>query len=953
MEVQAVKAPALEPVRRPLVQPGTMQKTGCLWCPLLPWSADFDAHRSAFCRDAEKVLSKEPDGHTVRSRAISEEWSAVDVLFVGEAPGADEDKQGQPFIGRSGKLLRNAIEDVFKGAQVNVGISNLIRCRPPRNRNPNRTEIQSCSPELLREIAARKPRLLVVLGNYSMEFLTGKTGITTLAGKVLQATHPDVEGMPVVACLHPAYVLRFDHELTKFVSALQVARDVLTGEHVAKLGVGEVFVLDDLDDVRALFESFALNDRPVAFDTETGSLNWWQTSFPRLLCFSFSDEEGTSYVIPYDHAESPWRADGPKVGEREELDQLLRDFFLSSIPKLAQNGKFDAKHIRAALGVVPVNVRDTMTTHLMLDERRGTHGLDSLAFQYTGMGGYDSVLDDYKSRHAAADPERGGSYANIPADLLFQYAGCDADVTLRVNNGLREESEYRTNPRFQRLSETFLPALSETLADMEWNGAKIDPAIVAELDVQYTAEMERASAEIAGLETVQKLVSNERLPSFNPGSSQQLQTILFSPDYYDERPVHLTKGGLERLAVRHQRKLAEWRPRKKVKEPEFTETVMEALARKEWGHFSTDAEALQELEMRGNELAAKIVSYRGVATLHGTFVKPLMTQLDPFDCIHCQYLLHGTVTGRLASIEPNLQNIPNKGEGRVKYAYVSRFGNEGLICQADYSQIELRIGASVFEEPTMIRAYCNGIDVHTLTAIEIAKMTAEQYGKLEKHVQKAWRNRAKRINFGILYQGGPKALVKTLKKDGIFISEDEASALIDRYYEIRPALRAGIDRIEKSVMSRGYLESFTGRRRRVPEVESVDQQLVSRALRQAVNFPVQSGASDMTLMSLVLIDREMKRREMRSLIILTVHDSIVFDCHVDEFVEVLRIAKETMETLPSRSDEVLPGLDWKWLKTPIVAECEAGTRWGTTVEFNPFTGSVDELWDRMAAQEAA
>lgn len=940
------------PAPRPIIEPGGLQKSGCLWCPLLPWSADFDEHRPTFCRDGDKVLAKEPDGHVVRSRAVSEEWTEVDVLFVGEAPGADEDKQGIPFVGRSGKLLRTGIEEVFD-PKVTVGIANLVRCRPPRNRDPNRTEVQSCSPELIREIAARKPKVIVVLGNHSMNFLTGHTGITTFTGKVLEATHPEVLGIPVVACLHPAYILRFDHELPKFLDALTVARDVLTGNHEQKAGVGEVLVLDDLDDVRALLAAFQTDGDRVAFDTETGSLNWWQDEFPRLLCFSFANEEGTSYVVPFDHAESPWCVGGPKEHEREELIAVLAEFFTSDVPKLAQNGKFDSKHIRAAIGVLPVNVLDTMTTHLTLDERRGTHGLDALAYQYTGMGGYERALSDYVNSHAEANPDRGGSYANIPGEILFKYAGWDADATLRVFHGLQAEDSYRKNPRFQRLAEMFFPALSEVLTELEWNGAQIDPKIVSELDVSYRGEMERISDEITNLDTVQAFVAKKELERFNPGSSKQLQEILFSPDFYGVAPITLTKGGLDRLRLRHQRAVEAWRPAKSKKQPAFTDVVMEALKRGEYGHFSTDAEALQELDLGGNELASKIVEYRAVATLHGTFIKPLMLLLDPEGRIHGSFLEHGTVTGRLASVDPNLQNIPNKGEGKVKWAYVSRFGDEGVICQADYSQIELRIGASIFNEPSMIRAYCEGVDVHTLTAIEIAKLTPEAYKALDKNEQKAWRTRAKRINFGILYQGGPAALVKTLKKDGVFITFEEAEKLIERYYEIRPALRAGIDRLQNRVKKTGYLESFTGRRRRVPEVESVDEKLVSRALRQAVNFPVQSGASDMTLMSLVLIHREMRKRGLRSRIILTVHDSIVFDCHVDEFIEVMQLAKTIMETLPQRSDEVLPGIDWSWLKTPIVADCDVGTRWGTTIEFNPFECDIDDLWSKMAAKEAA
>ena len=186
-----------------------------------------------------------------------------------------------------------------------------------------------------------------------------------------------------------------------------------------------------------------------------------------------------------------------------------------------------------------------------------------------------------------------------------------------------------------------------------------------------------------------------------------------------------------------------------------------------------------------------------------------------------------------------------------------------------------------------------------------------------------------------MYGGGPPALQTALRKDGVFLSLDECSELIERYFEVRPKLKKGIEKLEKEVCKTGYLESFTGRRRRIPEVFSEDEQIVARALRQSVNFPIQNGASEMTLMSLVLIWKRMQERGYRSKIILTVHDSIVFDLHVDEAYEVLALAKYVMENITELSDEVLPGLDWSWLTVPLVADCEIGVNWHMLVGIDP------------------
>lgn len=946
---------ALEIVPENFVRRGENEKSGCLWCSLLVWSHDFPKFEHAFCRNTQAIRDREPDGHKVTTRRVTEAWDPCDILFVGEAPGADEDREGVPFIGRSGNMLRTAIEE-YVTATKSVGITNVVRCRPPRNRDPGKTEIQACSPDLLREIEARKPKVVVCLGNHSLNFLTGQTGIMSFTGKVLACTRPEFPDLKVVACLHPAFILRFDHELERFIDAIQVANSVLAGTYEERQGVGSYYTLTEIEDVEALFAAFQEDGKPVAHDTETGHLKWWATDFPPLLCLSFSNEPGTGFTIPFDHPDSPWRIGGPKEHERPRLIAALQNHFESPIPKRAQNGKFDRNHIRMHLGVVPANTIDTMASHLTVDETKMSHGLKRLSYAYSGMGGYERDLELYKKSkdNKAADPERGGSYANIPGHILFVYAAMDADATVRVDLGIRADPEFERSERFSLLADGFFPRLSDTLADIEWNGAQINSEIVRTLDVRFRKTMEDLETEIQKLPQViayrRARVAAEKEDRFNPGSWQQLGVVLFDPAYFGEKPAKLTSGGMDRLRARYKAARAVWMQSegKKIgREPSFGAIVAKAVEDREWDFFSTDAEVLQELEKRGNPLAAKIIEYREAQTLHGTFVVPLLTQLDPFGRIHGTFNLWGTVTGRLSSSDPNLQNIPNKDEGLIKHSYVSRFGAEGVLLQADYSQIELRIAASIFNESAMIQAYLDGEDVHTQTAVMISGLTPEEYEELSADERKQWRTRAKRINFGILYGGGPAALVKTLKKDGIFITFDEAEALIALYFEKRPELRRGIERLEAEVRRTGYLESFTGRYRRVPEVRSEDEQLVSRALRQSINFPVQSGASDMTLMALVLIHEEMQRRGLRSMIVLTVHDSILFDCHVDEFAEVAQLAKSIMENLQTLSDQVLPGIDWSWLKTPIVADFEAGTSWGTMVGFDPENPDYDALWEGM------
>lgn len=1211
----AKKSSAALPLRQ-LVQPGNHEKSGCLHCPLLCMSKDFylpasgDPRFAHYQRDPQKILDRLKEPHTIHHRNVSEQWTLVDVLFIGEAPGAQEDRMGAPFVGASGQLLRTVLAEVFP-KELTYGLSNMIRCRPPLNRDPAKTELQCCSPELLREIAARKPRVLVPLGNHSLKFATGLSGITSLCGTIIRCTLPGLENVDVVPCLHPAYVLRVDFELQRFANALERAGQLATGALDRKDGEGEYQVLDTVDAVEAWVDAAEASGEVLAFDCETGDLSPFATKFPKLLSISFSNREGTGVTVPLDHPESSWTLSAPEptlatmpdlappllpdgtkitrlkegveaktaaqkiraatwkkwdadnaaqkekairgasqrwkeqcelaVKERPRVIQALRRVLTTDkIPvRVAQNEKFDRQHIRGdgmggGLGVeVAGLVVDSMTTHLTLMDQRGTHGLDVLSCLYTGMGAYHKKLDDYIKQNPEADPRRGGSYANIPGKLLFPYAAGDADATLRSVNAMQKEEDYQSNIQFRRIAETFFPALSVALADMEYAGACIDLDVIKRLDVELTKKIEETVHKIKALPTVRQFIADRTRADpkfvFKPGSDKQIKALLW--DYYKLPPLELTDTGFKTLGARCARLN---RPKEQEGEKEaapvssaiaamrqrmhgrggesddkvsFSEVIRASVAKKEWDFFSTKADVLYEYERAKNPYATLLLAYREVEKMKGTYVDPMYArcvshqhglELDykVYICVHGNFSIIGTLTGRLSCIhgdtlietnlgvfradafdfpldgrasvkthngrwervtdrlhkgteqmfavetewgntikvtrkhwfytpsgwkqldalpvgsllyaaggkpdasvgtylrgdesdaaaaygrnkkytsggmefvatrivsvtdvgvadvwdiavegehsyvahgfvnhnsyDPNLQNQPL--EARV--AYVSRFGDLGCIMQADYSQIELRIAACMFRDPGMIKAYQEGQDVHKLTARDLYKLAGNQ-GDLDnetKDVQKIWRTRAKRCNFGILYQIGSLGIQTTLKKDGVFISMEEAEALLTNFKKSKPHLIREIERFQSGVRQSGYAVNPAGLVRRVPEVFSGDEELVARALRQITNFPIQSWAAYMTLMSVILVNRVLRAEGFQSMLIATVHDSIVFDCLRTEAVQVAALTKEIMEQIASLSDEVLPGVDWSWFQVPIVAEFDFGVSWGQTVEADP------------------
>ena len=982
-------------------KPG-VERTGCLHCPLFPFSVDFKQYADGYRRDADAVVKRAKEPHVVRCRNVSEPWEPVDVLFVGEAPGADEDKQGKPFVGRSGGVLRRTVEQVVPEG-LRVGYTNVVRCRPPLNRTPNRTEIQSCAHRLDAEIAARAPKVIVPLGNVPLHYLTGLTGITTLCGALVAPTLGAAKSARVVPCVHPAYVLRAEHELERFVAAIRYAPELATGRAVPRDGAGHYQVVDSIDDAEALLRRLASGGKIVAFDTETGSLSPFQSRFPKLLCFSFSDEPGKGYVIPLDHPESPWAerpeptlADAPELdgkpkppkrdavrrdrrwqarmdayhqwktdnaahrrkwlaeeitryeshrarvaSERPRLLAALRAFFSApGVRLVGQNEKFDRQHIRAALGVwIKPLALDTMTTHMTLDDRPGTHGLDALAAVYTGMGGYDRPLADYVKAHAGADPSRGGSYAAIPARVLFPYAAMDADVTLRCLNAMRATEEYRKGKHHQALAEVFFPQLSRVLAEMEYAGTATDFAVLDRMQRQLTGEIAALRAEIARDPKVIAMVGDraragERTPEFNPLSAAQLGKLLW--EYYGLRPTELTDAGLKLLAARYERL------RQRDQSLRFADVIEQAIAAREWGLFSTAADVLHDYAHRGVAFVSRLLEYREKTKLLNTYVLPSRQWADARGRVHGTFHITGTLTGRLSSSNPNRQNA----DPRIRRAVVSRFPG-GVILQADYSQIELRLAACMFDDPELIAAYRRGEDAHTATAIRISGLSAAAYAALPSEQRKAWRVRAKRVNFGIIYSIGAEGIQLALKRDGVFIGYEEAVALLRRFRDAKPKMMRNMQRLQDEARRTGIVTTFTGRIRRVPEVFSGDDELVSRALRQVINAPIQSGAADITLIAMILIRRELRRRKLRARIIINVHDSIVLDCPIEEALEVAALVKDTMEHVHERADDVLPLADWSWVKVPLVAECEVGYNWYDAVPVDPAkvgAATADPLW---------
>ncbi|MCD6339225.1 MAG: DNA polymerase I [Verrucomicrobia bacterium] len=446
----------------------------------------------------------------------------------------------------------------------------------------------------------------------------------------------------------------------------------------------------------------------------------------------------------------------------------------------------------------------------------------------------------------------------VPLARLAEYAAEDADVTFRLYERFREELKRRDQERvFYEVEMPVLPAI----AAMEFEGVRVDVETLqayGEELARRMAELEKEAHELAGC-------------SFNVNSGRQLGEILFEKLRLADRP-----------------------------------------GRTPTGQYATDARTLERLAHK-HRLARVILEYREAAKLKSTFVDGLIQAVHPrTGRVHTTFHQAGAATGRLSSQNPNLQNIPIRSElgQAIRRAFVPREPPprkgkpEWLLLSADYSQIELRVVAGLSRERAMIEAFERGEDIHAATAARIFGMKPEE-------VSPEQRRLAKTVNFGILYGISAFGLAQRLG-----VSRGRAAELIEQYFEAYPAIRAYIDRVLAFARDRGYVETLTGRRRYLPDIQSQNASVRGAAERNAVNTPVQGTAADMIKIAMARIHRELESRGLRTRMVLQIHDELLFDLRVAEEEEARELIARLMKNaLPLGVPiEISLGVGRNWLE---------------------------------------
>ncbi|WP_258103000.1 DNA polymerase I [Marinoscillum sp. MHG1-6] len=551
--------------------------------------------------------------------------------------------------------------------------------------------------------------------------------------------------------------------------------------------------------------------KEVCFDTETNSLN---TREAKLAGIAFSIKKGEAYyvVIPEDDKEAHAVA--------SEFKGLLEN---PDILKIGQNLKYDIQVLRNYNIQVKGKIFDTMLAHYLIDPET-PHGMDVLAENYL----------DYKPikfQELVGTGKKQKSIRDVDEEEVKNYACEDADITLQLKEKMEPEiKEFHLGKLLHEVEEP----LSFVLADMEYEGVKIDEKALASMSKELDEESRKAQSqifEIAGQE-------------FNIASPKQLGEILF-----------------DKLKV--------------MEKPKKTKT----------GQYATGEDILSKLANE-HEIASRILEFREYQKLKSTYVDALPKLVSKVDGkLHTDYRQTIAATGRLSSNNPNLQNIPIRtAKGReIRKAFIPK-AEDYLILSADYSQIELRIMAAFSEDEGMTTAFKEGLDIHTNTASKVFKVPVEE-------VDSNMRRKAKEVNFGIIYGISAFGLSQNLN-----IPRGEAAEIIESYFEQFPKVKEYMDSTIAKAKEQEYVETILGRRRYLREINSRNFTQRGFAERNAINAPIQGSAADMIKVAMIKIHDWMKKEKLQSRMIMQVHDELVFDAHKDELETLQKNVDHFMKT---------------------------------------------------------
>jgi DNA polymerase-1 len=588
----------------------------------------------------------------------------------------------------------------------------------------------------------------------------------------------------------------------------------------------------------------------LAIDTETTSL----TPAKASLCgISIAHTPGMAAYIPVGHCQHETPADlfGEPASEGQECDirQLSLEKVIRamkpvledpSVLKIGHNIKYDMQMLMKH-GVRMSPVEDTMLLSYVLDGSSHGHGMDELA---ETLCGHSTI----KYADVAGKGKAQITFDSVGIEAALPYAAEDADITLRLYHMLKPRlAQEKMSLVYEDIERPLIPVI----ADMELRGIRVDRQKLKEMSDEFARSLATLEEEIHTLAG----------HPFNVASPRQIGSVLF-----DEMGL---SGG------------------KKTKT----------------GDWSTTAQLLEKLADQGHDVVRKILDWRQLAKLKSTYTDSLQEQINPdTGRVHTSFSMAGTSTGRLASSEPNLQNIPIRTEeGRkIREAFISEEGWK--ILSVDYSQIELRLAAEMAEVEGLKQAFQNRQDIHSTTAASVFGLTLED-------VTPDLRRKAKEVNFGILYGISPWGLAKRLG-----IDPEDAKDFISRYFARFPELPQFMEDCKEEARRSGYVRTLFGRKCFVPGIHDKNGAVKSAAERQAINAPLQGTAADIMKLAMIRVAKALEESGLKARMLLQAHDELILEVPDDELEKASELVGREMEAAAT-------------LSLPLETEAGWGVNW--------------------------
>lgn len=848
------------------------------------------------------------------------------ILLLGEALGEEEELLQKPFVGQAGKLLNKLLIDAGLSREK-IFITNVVRCRPVAdsttrrgNRTPDLEEIEACSSHLDKEIYSIKPNVIIVAGNVALKRILGdsSSNITKVRGEVIWSEKYQCKVVPIV---HPAALLRGSRLIGATVEDLKRAlKNSLTKEMSTPSQVQYV-PLNTWDEVTELLNRLKQPDiTEISIDVETSGVDWLRD---KIFSIGFSWKENTGVSLRWrdENLNYLWTNE-----QRNEIVSVLQKYIFQNpnIVKYGHNLKFDEHMIRQeGIGIIYNPKYDTLLMHHLIDSD-SPHGLKDLARIYTDMGNYEKPLEEYFETLGRKERQ----YHKAPKELVGRYNAADCDCTIRLAHTLWPKiKENRMESTLDMVMK-----FSDLTRDAEKTGMIVDFDLMRKLVTERKGriqEIEKSFEKLTGalvnlrsvkqlnnlFFTVLKWIPLAGTKGKTGYSLNEENLEIYAKDHDEAKLLLEFRGlntdintylkGIKNSVIFGKSKVfspeTEKIVLKELTESRIVENLKESteLSTKDWkaslkkelkeAKEAEDEERIEDLEgvlkdledevdennIRKSKLKKELSDLREkVWSIEEAKRYGIVTD----GRVHTDLLVHGTSTGRLSSRNPNLQNI--KRGSTIRNIFIAPKGCK--LIDADFAQAEIRVLAVCSKDPNLIKDLNDGLDIHRSVA-------SECYGVPLEAVTDLQRNQAKTVVFGIAYGITAKSISE---QHGI--SEEDAQRLINKFFKKYPFVDIFIESIKSKVRKDKFVTSVFGRKRLFPNIDGPNRVARDDAEREAVNFVIQSVASDLTLLAACRITERIKQMNLKSEFVLPVHDALMFYVPDNEVAILKNLLQEEM-----------------------------------------------------------